>query len=202
MAETAGNLTSELLIRVRDPQGSIRNRVFARDILDRCQKIINASQALVIASQSFALEQSRLVYDVSGTITDLVEVRAVRWQDRDLDETTLTELKGYSRTWFRDTADDPLAFARVGRDLLIIYPAPNAVINVDVIYTKLTTDFTAESIAIELSADNVDIMLDLAEIILLMQQRAFTPVADSIRRIGARLRIRRKVNDVIPARYA
>lgn len=193
MAEVAGSLVSALLRRIRDPQGIANTRVFARSILSDSQRLINAGRNRVLETTALTTNPLQMFYPLTASLPNAVRVRGVREGDRDLEEMTLRQLSQLSSRWFRHIGDRFEAFCRVGRDLLIIYPAKSISSSVDVVYTKLTDNLVNDDEATDMPDEDLPDVMDLAEAILLIKGRELESVAPLVERITKRLKDRLSV---------
>lgn len=174
MAEPAGSLVSTLLRRVRDPQGAMHDRVtVARPFLSHAQRLVNAGLRAVIGEAVLVTEPYRLIYPVAALLPNAVHIESVREADRDLADVTWESLWHTDGSWFRRTGDRFEAFARIGRDLLVVYPAKKVASSITVVYTALTANLTQDSIATDLDDTLHAPMLALAESLLYLRARDF-----------------------------
>jgi len=187
MAEAAGTLVSALLRRVRDPQALANTRDFTRSILSDCQRLINARSGRVLeTTTAFATEPMRMFYPLAASVPTAVRVVAVREGGRDLDRITLKQLNQISTNWFRRIGYRFEAFAEVGRDLLVIYPAKTVVSAVDIVAVKLTDSLVNDDEATDLPDEDLHDVMELAEAILLTKMRDIDTVKPLIERITKR----------------
>jgi len=189
--EVAGTLISSLLRRVRDPQGLANTRGFTRSILSDCQRLINARSRRVLETiAGFVTEPMRMFYPLTASMPTAVRVQAVREGDRDLDRVTLKQLSQINSTWFRRTGDRFEAFAEVGRDLIVIYPAKTITSTVDIVAVKLTDNLIDENEATDLPDEDLLDVMELAEAVLLAKMREIDTVKPLIERIVKRTKDR------------
>lgn len=172
MAENVGEKVSELLIRVRDPQGSATSRTLTIDILSQCQRLVNMQTGLVTDSATMTLNGRKLFYnEMSTVLPEHARIIGVRYQGSNLERTTVAELRALDSSWFRRIANRPEAYAMIGREILVIHPGIEQADTVTVDYVKLLDNLTREDDSFELADQDVPDVLDLAEVIVLLKQR-------------------------------
>ena len=196
MAENAGVKTSELLQRVRDPQGAVHSRAFTVDILSQCQRLVNAKTGLVTGSASLGLSGRQLFYSpLSTLLPEASAVTGVRYQGANLERTTPEELRALDSTWFRRIGF-PEAYTVIGREILVISPAVEFNETVTVDYIKLTTDFVGEESSFELADQDTPSVLDLAEIILLTRWRKQAQIVPLVEQLTVQLALKEREHGI------
>ena len=189
MAELAGTLVDTLLRRVRDPSGLAHSRDFARSILSAAQRMVNAHTRSVLETVSFTTTPRQIIYPILPNFPDAVRIEAVREDGRDLHRVDWRSLVWVDGPWFRRVDSQFRTFSIIGRDLLVIYPAQEQAVTVDVVYTKLTADLVDNDTATELSDDDLPAVVDLAESLLLLRQRDLERGNDAMKRLAVRVGI-------------
>jgi len=195
MAENVGEKVSEVLDRVRDPQGSHqgRSRASVVDLLSQCQRLINAKTGIVVGSASLGLNGQQLFYSpISALLSSAAAVIGVRYNGSNLERTTVEELRAIDSSWFRRVDSEPSAFTVIGREILVIYPAVefNDIATVD--YVSITTDFVGEESSFTMADQDVPDVLDLTEIILLAQQRDHAMISGLLQLLVSKLAIKER----------
>lgn len=173
MTTIAGVVITKALQRVRDPQGSAHTRVFVRTILSHAQRIINAIFRDVRVTSTFTTEASRLAYPVQSNLTDNLRIVSITHEGSELAVETLAGLQGSDPSWPRTRGAKIQAFASVGRDLLLLYPALDRNSTVEITSIKDTGLIIGEDSALDLPDERVKTALDFTEILLLIRQRDF-----------------------------
>jgi hypothetical protein len=169
----AGQLTANLLRRLRDPNAVGLSHSFVRSVLSDSQRFVNGLLRRTKTTVTLTTNPNQMFYPYADIASDILRIEFVRESDRDLKKTTLRELGHVSFKWFRDIGPRFKQFALPGRDLLVVYPARNVTASVDVVYTKLTNAFDDDTIEAELPADEILEATDLAQIIMLVKMRKY-----------------------------
>lgn len=176
MTKFAGPTTEILLRRIREQGGTAIPPDFALSILSKCQRLVNTGLRKVVSSSTLSTTARQLVYTYRTLLSGAIDIISLVDGNRTLTKCdNLSELSALSITWFRDTDTQHNIWCQVGRDLLIIYPAMTSNSSLTAHYSTLTTDlndFTGQyNTALEMPDDDVELMLGLAEIILLIHLR-------------------------------
>jgi len=180
MAKLAGDMRDLLLKRVRAYGGIAFDDDWVRTLLSLCERTVNSGLRTVLATTSVTTVAEQTLYnlrsDFSDALYDAIEIVQVTHTDVDgtyeLRRATIADLFGYSATWFRDAATTRYHwYAQLGRDLLIVYPAFDSAKTLSVTYSKQTTALSADATTMDTSDEDVPIVLDLAEIVLLLTLR-------------------------------
>lgn len=188
MATTAGIVVTEVLRRVRDEQGAGHSRVFALDIISHAQRIINRFTGSVTTEATLTLRPKTLVYDLTGTFTDALQVISVKYRGEELVQAGLKLLGSVDVSWPRNIEGEPTVFSQVGLDLLIIYPVPNTPATATVTYVKDIGLIPGEDIDMSLPDHAMPLVKDFATAVLLIRQRDFIPAVKLIKELTESLR--------------
>lgn len=175
-ARTAGTLTTEVLARVRDPNGVMHTAAFVRARLSDAQRCLNALLGFVIGNASVTLNAFQNFYLVSTILPSaairLVGIRGsltIREIGRMPD---LQSFLIYGATWPQHVTNQAIeSWALIGRDVLVLYPATTSDISIGMHYVKLTATLSATSTLMEFSPDQDGLVVTLTEAILLLRQR-------------------------------
>lgn len=187
MAAEAGPLVDVLLQRTRDPQGTANTRTFTRQILSMSQQLANAALRAVLDEAELAIEPRRQVYPIKALLPAAAQVVAVRDEDgRDLQEVHWRTLAQVNRQWPRAIGPRFKTYALIGRDLLVVHPASETATRVHVHYAILTADLASDTTRTELHDDFLPIVLDVAEVVLMMRGRSYAPANAALGRIAQR----------------
>lgn len=199
MATTGATLISALALRLRDSGNTAHPRDLLRRVLLHSQRALNLSERLRRKTTvAFTTSGRRTLYRTSEIASDVARIERIRYLDRTLHETAWQELIGNSRTWYRDTADRPHTWARVGGTLWVLTPASRAPITVEVVYVTVPVDITDDTTNIDTPDEYVPMLLDLAEGIMLFKARLYAKMDAPLSRLAAMLP--QKPGAVTPAR--
>ena len=176
MAEVAGTLIDTVLRRVRDPGGAAHPRALVRDLLSQVQRLVNAARRDVLVEVAFTTEPNRLVYPMTShpDLATSIRIEAIRDDDRVLPRVSWESIHAHDHRWFRKVRDQFDAWAPVGRDLFVIYPAKSTASTVTIIATKLTDPLTTDASATELPDQRLPAVRDFVEGLLLARHRLLT----------------------------
>jgi hypothetical protein len=169
----AGNLTNNLLRKLRDPDATGLTHDFVRQMLSESQRFVNAGFRRMKETVALTTNPNQQFYNITALLPDAIRIENVREGGRDLRKTTLKALTQISTKFHREVGDSFRHFALVGRDLLVVYPSKTTESSVDVVYTRLTTELVNDDIAIEIPDDDMVQASDLAQIIMLTKMREF-----------------------------
>ena len=170
-----------MLRRVRDEQGAGHTRVFTLDIISHAQRIINRFTGSVTTEATLTLRPKTLVYDLTGTFTDALQVVSVKYQGEELIGAGLKFLGNVDVSWPRNIEGEPRIFSQVGLDLLIVYPVPNAPATATVTYVKDIGLIPGEDIDMSLPDHAMPMVKDFATAVLLIRQRDFVPAVKMLK---------------------
>ena len=179
MAELAGPLVSVLLARVRDPGAGATSRDQARDILSRCQQVINGAIGTVVSSDPLTLESYRQIYPIAGALPNALRVIGVEHQGRSLTPAPYNSLAQTDSAWFRKQDYRPEVFALPGRDTLVVHPAVDTDDTVTVKSIAVTAVLVDDATPTDMPDEDLPVVLDLAQIILLLRMRHFQAMIGS-----------------------
>lgn len=140
MGERVNELVNLLLAGVRDLQGTYHAHDLALNLLGRCEQIVNDALRLVTVETTVYLEPYQSFYSLQTHVPEGVSVLSVRYQDKDLDRLTdLSDLGHLSRSWHRQTREQPRCWLQLGETYLILWPTvTHRGETVTVVSTKLT----------------------------------------------------------------
>ena len=175
--------------RIRQEGNIAITQNFATEVLSRCERLINAYLRRVTASTSFTTAAYTTIYNYRGTLTSAIDIISVEESNREIPWCSLADLSAYDQAWFRRTSQEDTErfefWTQLGRDAFILYPAKTAASAVTVEYSKLVTGYTTyasvASVAFELSRDDAEYAIALAEIILLARSRQFTTIQERMK---------------------
>lgn len=188
-AATVGPAVDTVLERVRDAPGLAHPRAFVRTLLTQAQRVVNLAKPGALEEAVLPLTPTRCVYDFtnltrSGVAVDPTEIARVesvrRDEGEDLVAVAWETLAHVDRRWPRKLGGRARVWARCGRDLVIIWPAPADASTVMLVYTKLTAPLAADNEVFELRADRLPVVLALTEALLLLRLRRFDAVPAAV----------------------
>ena len=123
MPDTAGTLLDILARRVRDPSNVAHPRDFARDVLSRCQRALNAGLGLITREDTLVLDAvTPQVYNVMAKLPNAVRLLAIREGTRQLAKVDWTMLGAVDPSWPIRVGAVFAAWSLIGRDRLLLYP--------------------------------------------------------------------------------
>ena len=182
---TAGDLIQRLNSRIREEAYTHEQLL---DMVSRCQQLVNASQQLILDSDTLVTVPHMQVYDLSLLIAEQIHVLSVQEGTRDLDKLTdWKELAYHDRQWFRRLGPRFETYAMMGRDILLLHPAKDVESSVTIVYNKLTTAFITDDDVVEVPEDSFPLLLNIAEALLLLRDRRLESVPYVIQRVGREL---------------
>lgn len=193
MASLAGPLVDAALARARDPEGLATSRTDTLAFLTHAERFANAITNTVVVVESLTLDPQRLIYPVTALFPACIRVQSVRDGTVDLDYLAWRQLVQFDRKWTRRVADRPQAWSVIGRDLLVIYPAPSAARTVNVVYTKLTAALTQDASPLDTPDASLPAVIDLVELLLDLKQREFGTFRSTLVRFLQRTRLGRLI---------
>lgn len=171
--------------RVRQSGNVAVTQDTATIVLSMCERLINTYLRRVTASSSFTTTAYQTIYDYRSSLTTAVDIISVTESNRDIPWSSMADLSAYDQIWFRRTGTRFEFWTQIGRDAFILYPAKTAASAVTVEYSKLVTGYTTyASVAVvnfELSRDDAEYAIALAEIILLSRARQLDVIQDKMK---------------------
>src|SRR5271168_1567372 len=120
---SAGVMSSQLAIRVRDPYFNGTTQQQTISIISQAQQVVNGILGDVVATQPLVVQPRSLIYRLSSFVPNAVKIQAIRdASGRDLEPIPFQALSWLDMKWITSIADAPRGYALAGRDILIIYP--------------------------------------------------------------------------------
>ena len=173
--------------------GQAHDKSWVISILSKCQRVANAYLRSVRDSASLSVLKQKLVYSIADEMSECLDVTKVTESRSGVAEElarvdNLAELASYDVDWFRNiTGTRYEAWCQVGRDLLVIYPSKASAGTVTVHYTKLTDPLVNNTDEFDLSDDDVDVVLDLAELVVLARDKEISAGMEKAGQLASRL---------------
>lgn len=184
----AGELVDRVLNRVRDPHAAANSRVFVREVLAHCQRLLNAKLGLVVSEITFDTVAAQVVYPIASLAETALRIVGVREDGRDLVEVKWREFWFLQRNWLRRVGTSFQSYSLVGRDLLVLYPAQAEAAQVTLVAAVLTDPLLSDDVAIQLPDDYHPLLLDLATVVVSLKGRAYQPLKALAASVQERLR--------------
>lgn len=189
---TAGDLTTEVLARVRDVGGVMHTASFVRSRLSDAQRCLNALLGFVVASSIMTFSRQQNFYLVSTSLPSAIRVLSLRGGGTIRDIGRLPSLESlliYGPTWPQKIGDYVESWTTVGRDILVCYPTLLSNGALGVYYHKLTNALTSTSTNMEFAPDQDGVVVTLTEAILLLRQRDLTACSRALERLRSDLSV-------------
>jgi hypothetical protein len=189
MPTPATTLIDSIARRVRDDANTAHSRAFVRDLLDRTQVIVNAKQEAITATRVVTNTANKALYTLESDLQGLIDVQTIRLGGVRLDEITpWRNLFKLSASWLADRAPQPRGWARIGRSLVVVYPAPQVDIELEFQGSAITIPLTADSVPLQLEREDEDMVRDLVTALLLFRQRDLDMLQPLMQRLDAKHR--------------
>ena len=176
MSEAVGSLISSLLIRLRDPAGTLSGEsgisvhTLTMDILGRSQQIYNEALSLNILHLHFTIQPLLLWYDIGQVIGSnnerMTNISHVVYQNRDLSLATLDDLRSYDRKWHRAVGGRLECYIPLGYTHFILWPMLNRQDTCTLFGPLLTPSLQSDQDTLSLSQERTPLLLQLTELIL------------------------------------
>lgn len=171
--ETWNNAITEILKRVRDPEGKMHSRDLAGDVLLECMRLVNLHGRLVLSSATMNTVAGQIFYPLEDQASaEAALAVGVREVNRDLQEIPWRNFLVIEEA-LNQRKSKSTVFANVGKDLLAIWPPKNVSGTVTLKYVKLLTKPVDLDTAVELAPEHMVEVLALAEQVLLARARAW-----------------------------
>lgn len=198
MPESAGRLADRILARVRDPHGLAHPRALVRRLIQQAADFINLVGRFAVNYHFFETEPFRLFYSVRALYPDIGWVVGVRLDGLELSRVEWTTLPYVDPVWFRAVASRPEAWARLGDDRLVIYPAMTAPVSLQLVFTTLQADLDADTTVVELPDDVLPLVVDAVELLLLGRARMFAPGPELMKALVTRIQVAATAPGIAP----
>jgi len=187
MPRQIGPTVEILMQRVRQTGGLAVDPDFATEIYSYCEQIINAHTKRVITSTTLTTPKEKLLFHFRTEISDALEIVTIRESGRRIEKfTTLDQISAYDIDWFRNITGTRFeAWIQLSRDLLILYPGQAAISSVDIEYVRKLTQYTNFAASYntdsELPGEDIEMVIELAEIVLLTRFRQIKEAQDKMK---------------------
>jgi hypothetical protein len=189
MARTAGQIADDLITRVYAEGGMAHTQASVVDILSRCQRSVNTfTRGSVVAGATFTTKPYKQVYSMRelgfqgyNLATDILEV--TESNRRLFHAPSLAALDADDLDWFGATGTRFEAWAQVGRDIFIITPAKTTASSVRIYHTLYPLELVS-TYSLEVLARDAETIEDLAEVVLLMEDRQLVAAREKLKKFG------------------
>lgn len=183
---TAGSLISEVLRRVRDPNGTAHGRTFVLSLLDSLQVFVNAQTAALLGEATVTVSGPYGLLNIALLLpTTCVRVEAIRDGTRDLPRAdSWRVLAQADRGWLGRPGSRPETWCRIGPSWAAIYPVPADPFDLTLVFVRKPVTLTTEAVTVELPAPLIPALVTLAEEVLLLRQRLFPSMQVAQSRFG------------------
>lgn len=173
MAQPCGPFISTIGQRVFDPGFTGTSRATVRDLLSRSSQVINAAFDSTLAMAPLTVPPNLQVFNFEriAPANDVLRIKAVRQNHRDLSRIDFNRLKMISSRWFGRSGRRFETFAVLGRRILIVHPQRATGGQVDVVYAQQLPPLNADGDQVNLPSDNIPPLLKLTEALVLLKQR-------------------------------
>lgn len=181
----AGELVERLENRVR---GHAHTYSFMIQLIHLVQEVVNAATGLVLETVTIPTNAHQQIYWTEPLMPNLVSLKAVRDGIVDTDRIFDPMMLYYQdRRWSRQVASQHKQHMMLGRDLLILHPAKNYDSEVEAVYIKLTEPVTSGTSEIDLPTERVQLIVDIAELLLLLRERRLEALGPLLERVAREL---------------
>lgn len=198
MPQPAGQLVDQLLRRVRDPGAIGTSREYVRSFLTHAQRIVNLASPGAMQVAEMPTHKGRVIYDWPALPLTRNENRVESWEVARIDairdaqgvDLVRVDWRSYARVdrhWIKKVRDRPRFWSRLGRDLLVIWPAPAIDDHVTLVYVQQTADLTSDDMPTEVRDDRIPAILALGEVFILTHRRLYAAAQTATRRLDREL---------------
>lgn len=190
-------LIDALARRVRDTTNFAHARTFLLETINRVRRSVVSATQCNINNTTLTPAEERVIYRVSELpVTDVIRVTGFDDADgRELLEVQWEHLVNSDSEWLHRVGPKPLMWARLGRDLLAVYPAVKAadLSALSVFYIQMPVDLADDAVDVtDVPDEYIPLILDLSEVLVLFRGRIFTPtsaIGEPLKRIAQALGI-------------
>lgn len=177
---TVDDILTEIYRRTRDPDRVATPEALGIQLLSEAQNAVNLAVKSQVSNTTITLNSHRLLYKISEMVLNIpcARLEAVRIKvnpdfaeiSKDLVEVPWQDLWRIDLHWFR-TVGEPKHWAKIGRDLFVIYPGPTEDRLAAVAFTHFIGPLTALDEDISLRTEFFPLLLDLTEALFLLRLR-------------------------------
>jgi len=164
-------LITELGRRLRDPANFAHSSAVLTRFLDHTQRLVNYHFSLILNTTAFIPSARRTLYLNSAISANIAHIETVRQGGRELFEVPWHSLVHNDPKWYRAVGKRYEMFARVGNDMVVIYPSLATPLSVDVVYTRNPAALTGAPGDVTVPNEYVTIVSDMTEVLALLRGR-------------------------------
>jgi hypothetical protein len=204
MMTTAGTAVTNLLERIRDvggislsgtyPPSLAAGKIYAKTLLSVAQRYINAAEENSLVEISFTTTPYQTLYEIDadpvlGTGGSSPIIKIVSIQDdastkgKDIGEAPFQQIYTTDFGWFRRVGPRFLAWARVGRDCWVLYPAQSSAVQIGITAVPYIVDLVNDSDLFTVTDDVIPQVMDLAEAMALFKMGEYKAAAIPLGRL-------------------
>jgi len=175
MSTTVEAARTDLLTRVRMTGVVAFSVTNIYGIISKCEQLVNLLLHRVVDTETLTTTLGIRIYDMRDDLPSAMRVISVTESDRTLRYLgSWKNFAEYSRTWRSDYSTRFEAWGRMGATHLIVWPGKVGASSVEVTFVKAIAAMTANDHTFELPDEDVDLVIDLAEIFLLVALHRYT----------------------------
>jgi hypothetical protein len=176
--------------RIRESGTTAVSDALAYQVLDYCQKMVNARLGIVVDSASHNWPASttyQVIKDIESDV--MTNVLAITQSTRTIwHEPNWRNFSYYDPEWWTQVGTRFEAWSQIGHNILVIYPQIAAQTTVTIYYAKKTTTLDDAADDLDITAvSGIDLMYDFAEILLHVHLRNFTEARERIKALSVSL---------------
>lgn len=193
--QNVGILTSQVSERARDVNQTGTTQPNVIFLFSFCQQVVNGILADVTELDPLTLTARQNIYPIFANLPNSVRVLSVRdASGRNLNPfRDFAALRQVATNWPSAVSDTPRSYGLCGRDLLIVYPGVGvSPPTLTIISAALTTPLTLPAQTTQVTNDDDDAVMDLAEVLLLLKSRDKPDCLKIIERFKTRIENLRK----------
>jgi len=170
----AADLISEVLTRVRDPNGTAHSRQFVLRMVTEAQRLVNAETRALLGEAVVTVDSTNSLLDITGLLpTDCIRVETIRDGLRDITKApSWRTLAQADRRWRYTKGSIVSAWAPIGPMRVALYPALTTPTDLTLVFTRRPPALT-ESTPIDLPEPLQPALVNLVEQILLCRHRLY-----------------------------
>ena len=195
MASSAGTLISSIRRRVRDDNATAHTQTFVRDLLDRAQVAVNAASRNIITDTTLSTVAGQAIYHVETDLANAISPERVLWNNQVIDRIEdWRELARMDKMWLVRRDNEIKAWAMIGNNLLILYPALRVADSVVVRSNKVTNALSVDATLLEIPEELETIAMGLTTVLLLLKQRDLDRVEEITQEVSEKMSFYRPVD--------
>lgn len=182
---TGAQFIDEVARRLRDTSNTGYPRAMVLRSLNAVQDLINMRLGLLQATTTLDTED-RALYTLPVTTPRVLTVRETL-SGREIANVPWNRLVAQDDKWLRSYGPQPLLWSQIGRDLLVLMPIPDSLVNVTITYVRYPTALADDAVAWTLPDEHKSLLTDLTEAVLLFRSREFNSLQEALNRAAPKL---------------